>query len=414
MQVIQQLCTTVESSDDHATLRRGCHGLSFDIVYTLTGEEPRLTRTRGGKDVCGDTYPQRVQKLFDWEDGIPRTFCDHCFYRQLARSFHTSISETICVADADNWKASLGQCALPYFWVIPHYDKHCLFARHKKASGCTTSRPFISGLFQWSLDSIGVDLCERNRWLFGGDVHLVGRPTSVADHENTQCEQVVVSNDDIASYAIDFGSAVPFTEIPPIIEEGIEACTQRFCRRDRRISAHYEHAHECVRQWLQNPLCDLLLMIVLTQSSSTVTPVLTADVPLREPTFEAGDRKDTIHFAVTLTIRMLWILEPRWFSWAADQDDMLPVPEMAKRIGKCVYRFVFHVVCYFYLEHKGVRNLTLCKLVWALNKSNRINPQFEDLDLQDENVLLRRRNDLSFCETMDHRVEAILRCVAWY
>lgn len=101
LQVIQQLQESVENRETHETIRQGWHGLSFDNVYRLTDVEPRLTEQPGAKSVYGRTYPARVQKLFDWDDGIARTFWDHCFYRQLARSFYSSIAACMTAAEAD-------------------------------------------------------------------------------------------------------------------------------------------------------------------------------------------------------------------------------------------------------------------------------------------------------------------------
>ncbi|KID81132.1 hypothetical protein MGU_11489 [Metarhizium guizhouense ARSEF 977] len=132
LQVIGQLGVKPDISDEHVAILQGHHGLSFDIAHALVGEIPYLSaRARGGKHGLGGTYPARVQTLFNWDDGITRTFWDHCFYRQLARRFYGSISTVIGLTDANEWRSTLGSRSLPYFWIIPHYDKHSLFIRNK-------------------------------------------------------------------------------------------------------------------------------------------------------------------------------------------------------------------------------------------------------------------------------------------
>lgn len=332
LQVIGQLGVKQDISDEHVAILQGHHGLSFDIAHALVGEIPYLSaRARGGKHGLGGTYPERVQTLFNWDDGITRTFWDHCFYRQLARRFYGSISTVIGLTDANEWRSTLGSRSLPYFWIIPHYDKHSLFIRNKNNSQEPgANRPFISGLYQWSFGDTGSMLRHEERWLFGGDIYLSGQPRSLKEEEEQE-ENIseTVEGNNTQTHVIDFGYTIPFSEIPQIIEEGFKACRLQFADGDQRILAHYETARECLAHVLGNPLCDLLLMIVLTLSSSTVTPRL----PVGEREFKDGPRKDPKMFSVSLTTRMLWFLCPSRFPWETDDDNILQVPEMAKKIG---------------------------------------------------------------------------------
>ncbi|KAI5456831.1 hypothetical protein BGZ63DRAFT_366767 [Mariannaea sp. PMI_226] len=207
-----------------------------------------------------------MQGLFDWDDGIARTFWDHCYYRQLARKFFAFISAHLGIAHADSWKSSLGRQALPHFWIIPHYNRHSLFnSLPRTASRSAISRPFISGLYQWRIGSNDMGLCNNKRWLFGGTMYLEGCPSSLIQQDKTDSGTIEVST---RTYVIDFGCPVPFTEIPQIIEEGSEACRRLFFHGDQTGWAHYEAARK----------------FVLTFISSIVTPVL----PLHGCHFEAG------------------------------------------------------------------------------------------------------------------------------
>ena len=68
---------------------------------------------------------------------------------------------------------------------------------------------------------------------------------------------------------------------------------------------HYHIARNCLEGCLGDPLCDLLLILVLTLGSSSVTPF----VAVNGSGFEAGTRKDPAQFAATLAMRMLWFLQ---------------------------------------------------------------------------------------------------------
>lgn len=174
------------------------------------------------------------------------------------------------------------------------------------------------------------DLDDETKWLFGGNIYLTGQPDCFTEQE----EQVSVDTlqlDEAERYMIDFKCSFPFSEIPEIIREGFEACQKTFVHGHQRILAHYETAHKCLAQSLGDPLCDLLLMIVLTLASSIVTPTLLS----HKSHFEAGAREDPKLFAVTLTTRMLWFLHPEWFPWDTDENGILCIPDMIKKTGQC-------------------------------------------------------------------------------
>ena len=94
-------------------------------------------------------------------------------------------------------------------------------------------------------------------------------------------------------------------------------------------------ARNCLQDCLGDPLCDVLLMMVVTLSSCSVTPW----VATNGKGFEVGERKDPAQFAANLATRMLWFLRPKAFPWDKDEGVVLRISEMTKKI-----------------EHKGVNN----------------------------------------------------------
>ncbi len=334
LQVIQQL--DADPNFEDIEVQQGYRGLSFDVVHKLLGEMPYLVQVRKGKHGLGNTYPERVQGIFNWDDDIPRTFWDQCYYRQLARKFCVSIFACVSPADAQDWKASLGGQALPYLWIIPNYNKHSLFTRMAKtASRPAITRPFISGLCKWSMRDDGRDPHIEGNWLFGRDTYMSTYPAKLSEQSGDYQEATNVESQVISTGVIDFRCALPFTEIPELIKDGFEA-QMELPHVDVRVAAHYQIAQKCLEQSLGDPLCDVLLMIVLTFASSTVTPAL----PMRGSHFVGGPQKDPRFLAVALTTRMLWFLHRQDFPWYVDDDAALGVPGMTKKMGRCMPQII--------------------------------------------------------------------------
>jgi len=174
--------------------------------------------------------------------------------------------------------------------------------------------------------------------------------------------------------AIRLGSEVPFTTIPVRVDEGFRRLEKLFAKGNVRVLEHYHTARNCLGQCLGDPLCDLLLMIVLTLSSSSVTPW----VAVAGRQFEAGDRKDPVLFAANLATRMLWFLRPEAFPWQEDAGMVLRISEMTKKI-----------------EHKGVNNRLLRQLGWVrVVEGSRDTPRNSEVRLRDKGELLALRNEL--------------------
>lgn len=128
---------------------------------------------------------------------------------------------------------------------------------------------------------------------------------------------------------IDFGYKIPFDTVPEIIKDGFRSQEMLLRKGDQRVLEHYQLALHCLEKCLGDPLCDLMLMMVLTLSSSSVTP----SVRPGSHEFKAGKRKEPAIFAATMVTRMLWFLRPEDFPWEEDRHSVLRVPEMTKKIG---------------------------------------------------------------------------------
>ena len=86
---------------------------------------------------------------------------------------------------------------------------------------------------------------------------------------------------------------------------------------------------------LEEPVCDLLLMLVLTMASSFTTPTV---LPSKHE-FEVGTSKNASLFAANLVTRMLWFLCPNHFITAGSNSTVLSITKMTKK-----------------MEHKGINN----------------------------------------------------------
>jgi hypothetical protein len=172
---------------------------------------------------------------------------------------------------------------------------------------------------------------------------------------------------------MDLGSEIPFTRIPLIVEEGFTALAKVFSRGNAGIREHYHVARNCLQDCLGDPLCDVLLMMVVTLSSCSVTPW----VATNGKGFEVGERKDPAQFAANLATRMLWFLRPTAFPWDKDEGVVLRISEMTKKI-----------------EHKGVNNRFMRATGWVQVQGSRPNPRNSEMSLRGEEELLRLRKEL--------------------
>ena len=130
----------------------------------------------------------------------------------------------------------------------------------------------------------------------------------------------------------------------------------------------------CLESYLGEPVCDLLLMLVLTIVSSSATPTM---LPGKHE-FEMGLAKDTLSFVANLATRMLWFLRPDHFITAGGNGTVLSIAEITKKI-----------------EHKDINNRFLRELGWVrVVRGNRDAPRNSDLTLLPMEELLGWRKEL--------------------
>jgi len=199
---------------------------------------------------------------------------------------------------------------------------------------------------------------------------IVARPGSL---KRAAIEAETCADRPLKQRVIDLGSDIPFTCVPKMIDEGFRAQKKILAKGNQKIMEHYHVARHCLEECLGDPLCDLLLMLVLTVSSSSVTPI----VAVKGHEFEAGPRKEPGIFAAGLVTRMLWFLRPDAFPWKEDHGQVLRIPEMTKKI-----------------EHKGISNRVLRELGWIEVLGKRDNPRNSEVRLRPEGELLKLRAEL--------------------
>lgn len=199
---------------------------------------------------------------------------------------------------------------------------------------------------------------------------IAARPGSL---KRAAIEAQILAERPVKRLAIDLGCEIPFTSVPAVVDEGFKAQEKVLAKGNPRIAAHYHVARNCLESCLGDPLCDLLLMLVLTFRSSSVTP----SVAVKGHGFEAGPRKDPGLFAASLVTKMLWFLRPKAFPWEKDEGMVLRIPEMTKKI-----------------EHKGVTSRLLRELGWVQVRGSRDNPRNSDLSLRPVEELLELRAEL--------------------
>ncbi|KAF5239888.1 hypothetical protein FOXYS1_15478, partial [Fusarium oxysporum] len=124
---------------------------------------------------------------------------------------------------------------------------------------------------------------------------------------------------------------------------------------------------------LEDPLCDLMLMLTLTITASSATPEVRPNTKCFNVTTK---RRDPALLAANMVTRMLWFLRPEAFPWDKDRDSVLRVSEMTKKIG--------------------VNNRMLRELGWIKVKGNRDSPRNCESRLTPKDELFKLRNDLIF------------------
>lgn len=128
-----------------------------------------------------------------------------------------------------------------------------------------------------------------------------------------------------------FGQPIPFLEVPDLILRGFREQRDKGGKVSEKVLSHYEAALQCLRSCLGDPLCDVLLILVLTICSSSER----LDVRERETEFSLSEKPNSpAMLAACLATRMLWFWKRDAFPWAEDAGQVLRVPEMVKKMGE--------------------------------------------------------------------------------
>ncbi len=212
---------------------------------------------------------------------------------------------------------------------------------------------------------------------------------------------------------IHFGSNIPFTEIPALIQEGFRRQREQKGPTGERVRSHYQAALHCLQNCLGDPRCDLMLMLVLTICSSSER----LDVQEGDRHFSVSTKPNNpAVLAACLVTRMLWFLRPEAFPWQRDEAQVLRVPDMVKKIGTSGLegvkrRGVTPANVLWMIEHIG--NLRILEQVGWLRrvKGTRKTPRMNEVALQHDNILSQQRTGLMLLmKEPDRFIEAVLGC----
>lgn len=216
--------------------------------------------------------------------------------------------------------------------------------QHTGADSVSKER-WVEGI-EMAMQSAGIDWVpgrHRQRLTHTKTVALVGssparsvlaaRPGSLKRAALEAAEQMLLGPPQKRArrQKIDFGCDIPFREIPRLVNEGFVKLGRLFAKGNTNVLDHYEQARICLSKNLGDPVCDLMLMMVLTVGASSTTP----QVAPGERVFSgAAKRKDPALLAANMVTRMLWFLLPDDFPWNQDDGSILRIPEMTKKIGE--------------------------------------------------------------------------------
>ena len=208
-----------------------------------------------------------------------------------------------------------------------------------------TKARWVEGI-EMAMQSVGVEWVpgrHRQRLTHTRTVSLVGstsaphvlaaRPGSLKRAALEATEQMLLGPPQkrARKQKIDFGCDVPFREVPRLVGDGFTRLERIFAKGNTNVLDHYQQARICLNKRLGDPLCDLMLMTVLTFGASSVTP----QVAPGERVFSGAEkRKDPALLAANMVTRMLWFLAPDEFPWNEDDGSILRISEMTKKIGK--------------------------------------------------------------------------------
>jgi len=200
MKILYDVCKDADHTE--ICLADVAKGLSAEIVSEISGESiyvvrPRIqvhekgldrydrpcTRSQTGRVVearqDSDRLPQsrfldRLQGLFDWDDGRPRSHWEKYAYRDLAKQAYYQIATYLGAEEAIRWRSTLGLYAARYIWIIPSYSSSRMWTytrAGKSEDEKTTSkrrRKWLSGIYLPAIASYGTEMAwtlgEANDW----------------------------------------------------------------------------------------------------------------------------------------------------------------------------------------------------------------------------------------------------------
>ena len=177
---------------------------------------------------------------------------------------------------------------------------------------------------------------------------IVGRTVNASTHSrdsnepNQSLTEMNSIQDQVGGRKIDFGCAVPFVTMPPLIRHGFQQQINQ-PKLASRVRVHYNLALQCLEGCIGDPRCDLLLMLTLTLCASSARP----DVEEGEHLFSIARYKcGPAILAANLVTRILWFLKPEAFPWEEGDREVFRISEMTPKMGKS---------CYSRAIEKGVR-----------------------------------------------------------
>ena len=107
----------------------GAGGLCIDLLQFVLKDHPLLHKLKPSKNNM--TWAERIQVLFDWDDGYKRGSWEQYQYRQLTQHAYRCIERAAGSAIAQEWRMSLGSKGCCHFWILPHYGRSQFFCRRR-------------------------------------------------------------------------------------------------------------------------------------------------------------------------------------------------------------------------------------------------------------------------------------------
>lgn len=91
-------------------------------LIDITGRGPVVSLMRRLKLNKKSRFLDRLQGLFDWDDGRSRSHWEGYAYRDLAKQAYPQIATQLGLDAAVHWRSTLGLYAARYIWIFPNYS----------------------------------------------------------------------------------------------------------------------------------------------------------------------------------------------------------------------------------------------------------------------------------------------------